>query len=178
MAIKKMMVWASLSGLYVGPFVVDVDFGDVDLQYDPESNTYTNIMESSMLMSNWGLKYDLYTNFRWVNHEDDSLSGYEQNECGEMIIMRDAYLRSGINPMWGMNLPDFPFNFESTADRVWYNKFIGDYSDPKYTGAFGEYFPEDWIKVDAYTNAGFDMIYELRANDGSGEVIHPKFTND
>lgn len=178
MAIKKMMIWASPSGLYVGPFVVDVDFGDVDLQYDSLNNTYTNIMESSMIMRDWGLKYDLYTNFRWVNYDDNSLSGYELNDSGEMIIMRDAYLRSGVGPAWAPFIPEFEWDFTNTESRLYYYKFIGDHKDTKYTGAFGEYFREDWVKVDAYTNAGFEMLYELRANDGSGEVIYPKFTND
>lgn len=179
MAIKKMMVWAISTGVCIGPFVVDVDFGDVELEYIKETNSYTNINESSNVMINWGLKYDLYVNFRWVNNEDESLSGYQLNDGGEMTLELDAFMpRGGINPSWAPVIPEFTWDFTNTETRVYYYKFIGDYDDPKYTGEFGEYFPEDWVKVDAYTNAGFEMLYELRANDGSGEVIYPKFTND
>lgn len=177
MAIKSMIVWA-MPSCFVGPFVVDVDFGDVDLQYDPENNTYTYPVESSNVMYNWGGKYDLFTNFSWVNEDDESFSGYRINEGGEMLIMRDPWRYSGINPAWSMNLPELPFNFEDTSNRVYYNKFIGDYNDPKYTDSAFDYFPEDWVLVDVYNNAGFEMLYELRANDGSGEIIYPKFTND
>lgn len=129
-------------------------------------------------MVEWGKSYDLYTNFRWLNHPEVDNSGYYMNENGELNHVTDVFVRYGINPAWNFYNDISGVDYEDDSVRIYYNRFIGDYEDPKYTGSLGEYFPEDWEYFNLYSSLDFKPEYELRANDGSGEVIKPKFTND
>ncbi|ATE85762.1 hypothetical protein Sf12_gp36 [Shigella phage Sf12] len=176
MSIKKTLVWASVGGVDHGPFYFDVDIGDLEYGYDEISGSWYGLSEFSSILSNILNGYRLYRNFDWYNPEDGSDGYYVLNEGGVMEPKDDPFLREGFNISWS-DLGDDDYDFSRTDLRVFYSKFIGDYDDDKYTGSFGEFFPEDWITVDAYTNSEFDMIYELR-NGSNGEVIKPKFTND
>lgn len=178
MAIKKMIVWAGNAAVYYGPFVVDVDFGDVEASYNDETGEYVNLIGAASVMSEWGRSYDLYTNFKWINPPDVEESGYYMNDLGGLELLRDTFLPYGISPSWAFYNNGTGIDYEDDSVRIYYNRFIGDYNDPKYTGGFGEYFPEDWEFVNLYSSLEFTPEYELRSNNGSGEVIKPKFTND
>lgn len=176
MSVKRTLVWASANGVDHGPFYFEVEVGDLEYGYDEASDSWFGISEFSSILSRMLNGYRLYRNFHWYNPIDGSDGYYVENEYGKMKPEDDPFLRESFVISWS-DLGDDYYDFSRTDLRVFYSKFIGDYEDEKYTGSFGEFYPEDWITVDAYTNSNFDMIYEIR-KDETGEVIKPKFTND